>query len=156
MVYPIRKGSAIRTRILTFDLNIPAEGYTAHAAQIAPGFTAWPGLLGKRWLGDRASGTLGGVYVFAPRQDTDRSRQTDLFRDVHQAGAQEHHRPGVRRPRGADRDYRIGFALGFSTLTTENRMEEADRGRPTGEEFRRARRIAFVQDLTLARGGTPR
>jgi hypothetical protein len=47
-------------RIVTFGLNIPAEAYTAHAVHIAPEFTGWPGLLGKWWLGDTASGTFGG------------------------------------------------------------------------------------------------
>ena len=45
---------------------------------IAPGFTAWPGLLGKWWLG----GTFGGVYLFASQHDADRSRETDLFRGM--------------------------------------------------------------------------
>jgi hypothetical protein len=72
----------MRIRIVTFGLNIPPEDYTAHAVQIAPGFTAWPGLLGKWWLGDTASGTFGGVYLFASGHDADRSRQTDLFRGM--------------------------------------------------------------------------
>jgi hypothetical protein len=69
----------MRIRIITFGLVIPAEAYTAHAVHIAPGFTAWPGLLGKWWLGDTASGTFGGVYLFASQHDADRSRETDLF-----------------------------------------------------------------------------
>ena len=72
----------MRIRVVTFGLNIPAEDYTAHAVHIADGFTAWPGLLGKWWLGDTASGTFGGVYLFATRQDADRSRETDLFRGM--------------------------------------------------------------------------
>ena len=72
----------MRIRIVTFGLNIPTEDYTAYTAHIAPGFTAWPGLLGKWWLGDAGSGTFGGVYLFATRQDADRSRETDLFRGM--------------------------------------------------------------------------
>ena len=72
----------MRIRIITFGLNIPAEAYTAHAVHIAPGFTAWPGLLGKWWLADTASGTFGGVYLFASQHDADRSRETDLFRGM--------------------------------------------------------------------------
>jgi hypothetical protein len=72
----------MRIRIVTFGLNIPAEAYAAHAVHIAPGFTAWPGLLGKWWLGETASGTFGGVYLFASRRDADRSRETDLFRGM--------------------------------------------------------------------------
>jgi len=69
-------------RIVTFGLNIPDDAYTAHAAEIATGFTAWPGLVSKWWLADAASGTFGGVYLFASQQDADRSRQTDLFRGM--------------------------------------------------------------------------
>jgi hypothetical protein len=72
----------MRIRIITFGLNIPAEAYTEHAVHIAPGFTTWPGLLGKWWLGDAASDTFGGVYLFASQDDADRSRQTDLFRGM--------------------------------------------------------------------------
>ena len=70
-------------RIITFGLTIPAETYTAHAVDIAPTFTAWPGLLGKWWLGETASGTYGGVYLFASRHDADRSRETDLFSSMY-------------------------------------------------------------------------
>jgi len=72
----------MRIRILTFGLNIPVEAYSAHTVEIAHGFTAWPGLLGKWWLGETAAGTFGGVYLFASRHDADRSRETDLFRDM--------------------------------------------------------------------------
>jgi Putative mono-oxygenase ydhR len=72
----------MRIRTVTFGLNIPAEAYTAHALHIAPGFTAWPGLLAKWWLADTASGTFGGVYLFASQDDADRSRQTELFRGM--------------------------------------------------------------------------
>jgi hypothetical protein len=72
----------MRIRIVTFSLNIPVAAYAAHAAQIAPGFTAWPGLLGKWWLGDAASGTFGGVYLFASQDDADCSRRTDLFQGM--------------------------------------------------------------------------
>jgi hypothetical protein len=75
-----QKGIAMRIRIITFGLTIPAEAYAAHAMHIAPGFSAWPGLLAKWWLSDTASGTFGGVYLFASRHDADRSRGTDLFR----------------------------------------------------------------------------
>jgi putative monooxygenase ydhR len=67
-------------RIVTFGLNVSGEAYTAHAVHKAPEFTAWPGLLGKWWLGDTTSGTYGGVYLFASQHDADRSRDTDLFR----------------------------------------------------------------------------
>ena len=69
-------------RIVTFGLNVPAEAYAARAVHKAPEFTDWPGLLGKWWLADPASGTFGGVYLFASRQDADRSRETDVFREI--------------------------------------------------------------------------
>src|SRR5215468_9014527 len=72
----------MRIRTVTFGLNIPAETYAAHTEHLAPGFTEWPGLLGKWWLGDTGSGLYGGVYLFASRDDADRSRETDLFRGM--------------------------------------------------------------------------
>ena len=69
-------------RIVTFALGVPAEDYTHLASEIAPAFLSWPGLLAKWWLGDAASGTYGGVYLFASRGDADRSRDTDLFRNM--------------------------------------------------------------------------
>jgi len=69
----------MRIRIVTCGLTVPAEDYTRLATDVAPAFTAWPGLLAKWWLGDPASGTYGGVYLFATREDADRSRDTDLF-----------------------------------------------------------------------------
>jgi hypothetical protein len=72
----------MRIRTVTFGLNIPAETYTAHTVHLAPGFTEWPGLLGKWWLGDNGSGRYGGVYLFASRRDADRSRETDLYRGM--------------------------------------------------------------------------
>jgi hypothetical protein len=72
----------MRIRIVTFGLNIPAEDYAAHAHHIAAEFTTWPGLLAKWWLSDPASGTYGGVYLFASRHDADLSREIDLFQEM--------------------------------------------------------------------------
>ena len=72
----------MRVRIVTFTLDVPADDYARHATEIAPAFRAWPGLLAKWWLGDATSGTYGGVYLFSTRGDADRSRDTDLFRDL--------------------------------------------------------------------------
>jgi hypothetical protein len=66
-------------RIVTFGLNVSAEDYQATAAEIAPDFTDWPGLIAKWWLADSASAQYGGVYLFASREDADRSRDTELF-----------------------------------------------------------------------------
>jgi hypothetical protein len=73
----------VRIRIITFTLGVPAEDYLRLATNIAPAFGSWPGLLAKWWLGDTPSGTYGGVYLFATAAEADRSRETDLFRDMH-------------------------------------------------------------------------
>jgi hypothetical protein len=80
----------MRIRIITFALGVPSEGYTRHATEIAPAFTSWPGLLAKWWLGDAATGTYGGVYLFASREDADRSRDTDLFQNMFTNPALQH------------------------------------------------------------------
>jgi hypothetical protein len=72
----------MRIRIVTFAVAVPAETYAARARRIAARFAAWPGLLGKWWLADPDSGTYGGGYLFASREDADRSRETDLFRGM--------------------------------------------------------------------------
>ena len=67
-------------RIVTFaTAGISADEYRALTEAVAAGFTEWPGLLGKLWLGDRERNRYGGVYVFASRADADRSRSTPLF-----------------------------------------------------------------------------
>ena len=76
------KGSPVRIRIITFALGIPAEDYIEHATHLAPEFRSWPGLLAKWWLGDAASGTYGGVYLFATQEDADLSRETELFKGM--------------------------------------------------------------------------
>ena len=67
---------------ITFALGVPGEDSTRRATEIAPRFTAWLGLPAKWWLGDAASGTSGGVYLFASQRDADRSRETDLLRGM--------------------------------------------------------------------------
>ena len=70
-------------RIVTFQLDShAAEEYRDHAAAFAPAFTTWPGLLAKVWIADDATGTYGGIYLFADRESADRSRNTDLFRSM--------------------------------------------------------------------------
>lgn len=66
-------------RVVTFALTIPADEYEGIATELAPGFTEWPGLLAKWWLGDVPSGTYGGVYLFSCREAADLSRGTALF-----------------------------------------------------------------------------
>jgi len=79
---PLVTGAVMHTRFVTFDLAVPAEDYIRSATAVAPAFTAWPGLHGKWWLADEATGTYGGVYLFASRADADRSRDTDVFRGM--------------------------------------------------------------------------
>jgi hypothetical protein len=72
----------MRIRVITFTLALSREDYIQRATALAPEFAQWPGLLGKWWLGDAESGTYGGVYLFASREDADRSRDTDLHRNI--------------------------------------------------------------------------
>jgi hypothetical protein len=72
----------MRIRTVTFTLDMPREDYVRHATDVAPTFHRWPGLIGKWWLGDATTGTYGGVYLFATRQDADRSRDSDLFLEM--------------------------------------------------------------------------
>jgi hypothetical protein len=69
----------VYVRIVTFGLSVPTQDYARSAVAVAPAFAGWRGLLAKWWLADAASGTYGGVYLFASREDADRSRDTDLF-----------------------------------------------------------------------------
>lgn len=67
-------------RIVTFTTaGISADEYRALTGSVAAGFSEWPGLLGKLWLGDGERNRYGGVYVFASKADADRSRSTPLF-----------------------------------------------------------------------------
>ena len=67
-------------RTVTFSLaDLPVADYRQHAAAVAAAFTAWPGLLGKIWLADERRNRFGGVYIFASKDDADRSRTTALF-----------------------------------------------------------------------------
>jgi hypothetical protein len=80
----------MRVRIVTFTPTVPADDYVQMATHLAPAFRSWPGLLAKWWLGDSPSGTYGGVYLFATREDADRSRDTDLFRGMFANPAFQH------------------------------------------------------------------
>ena len=68
-------------RVVTFRLNGPTPAdYRDHAAELAPAFTGWPGLLAKVWIADDDAGTCGGIYLFADRESADLSRDTNLYR----------------------------------------------------------------------------
>jgi hypothetical protein len=70
-------------RIVTFHLDgITPADFTQHAAEVAPAFTEWPGLLAKVWIADNEAGTYGGIYLFADRASADLSRDTDVFRSM--------------------------------------------------------------------------
>lgn len=73
----------MRIRIVTFTLDLPADGYIRHATTIAPAFRSWPGLLAKWWLADPTTGTYGGVYLFATGEHADQSRDTAEFRGMY-------------------------------------------------------------------------
>jgi hypothetical protein len=72
----------MRIRIINFTLAISRDDYIERATAVAPEFAQWPGLLSKWWIGDAESGTYGGVYLFATREDADRSRDTDMHRNI--------------------------------------------------------------------------
>jgi len=68
-------------RVVTFRLEGPTpDEYRDHAAELAPAFTGWPGLLAKVWIADADASTYGGIYLFADRESADRSRDTNLYR----------------------------------------------------------------------------
>ena len=52
------------------------------AKEIAPSFAAVPGLLGKVWLADSATGTYGGVYLWRDRAAMQEFSRTELFNAV--------------------------------------------------------------------------
>jgi hypothetical protein len=67
-------------RVVTFGLaGITAEQYARRAEEVAPAFTAWPGVRSKLWLADARRNRFGGVYLFDSEDDADRSRETPLF-----------------------------------------------------------------------------
>ena len=72
-------------RIVTFTLDGPVEAalaYRRHAAEIAPAFLDWPGLIAKVWLAEPATRTYGGVSLFTGPAAADRVSPTDLFRGL--------------------------------------------------------------------------
>jgi len=72
----------MRIRIINFNLAISRDDYIEKATALAPEFAKWPGLLSKWWIGDAATGTYGGVYVFASQEDADASLETELHRNI--------------------------------------------------------------------------
>ena len=70
-------------RIVTFRLDgLPPADYRSHAAQLAPAFLEWPGLLGKVWIADDDAGIYGGIYLFVDRASAERSTDTDIYRSM--------------------------------------------------------------------------
>src|SRR5690349_11245569 len=69
------KGCPMYARVVTFHLDgLTPSDFKAHAAEVAPVFTTWPGLLAKVWIADEEANTFGGIYLFADRASADRSR----------------------------------------------------------------------------------
>lgn len=98
-------------RIVTFTLDgAAAESYRRCAEHVAPAFREWPGLAGKIWLADPATGTYGGVYLFDSRDAADASRQTEIFREM------------VADPAFADLTVREFAVLAAPTATTAPAM----------------------------------
>lgn len=72
----------MRIRIINFNLAISHDEYVYKATALAPEFAKWPGLLGKWWIGDAETGTYGGVYLFASKDDADQSLDTELHLNI--------------------------------------------------------------------------
>jgi hypothetical protein len=68
-------------QIITFELNgIPDEDYRRSTEKSAPNFVGVPGLLQKVWLGDAASNTYGGIYVWSSQEAMTAYMETGLAR----------------------------------------------------------------------------
>ena len=55
----------MHVQVVTFNLRDATEdAYRELCDQLAPTFTAMPGLIAKYWLADAATNTYGGVYIW--------------------------------------------------------------------------------------------
>ena len=73
----------MRVKIINFNLlDMTEDGYAEACDQLAPTFAELPGLQAKIWLGDPATNTYGGVYLFADRDAADEYAASELFRTV--------------------------------------------------------------------------
>ena len=67
-------------QIVTFELaGVPDADYRRRAEDHAPKFAAMPGLLQKVWLGDAASNTYGGVYVWSTHEALQQYENSEVF-----------------------------------------------------------------------------
>lgn len=73
----------MHVQILNFQLKDVSEAdYTKLAGELAPAFTTVPGLLGKVWLANSATGTYGGVYLWQDKAAMEEFSKTGLFTSV--------------------------------------------------------------------------
>jgi len=73
----------MRIKIVTFQLrDMDEAGYRAACSELAPAFADVPGLLSKIWLGDSASNTYGGVYLFRDVESADAYGASELLAAV--------------------------------------------------------------------------
>ncbi|HSJ74386.1 MAG TPA: YdhR family protein, partial [Miltoncostaeaceae bacterium] len=69
--------------IVTFSLaDLGDEDFRDTAAQVAPAFSAVPGLSAKLWLADDGSGTYGGVYLFESAGAAEAYLSSELFAEA--------------------------------------------------------------------------
>lgn len=70
-------------QIINFHLRgIDDQQYARTCDDLAPAFSAVPGLLSKVWLANPQSGTFGGIYTWENTAAMERYAQSDLFRAV--------------------------------------------------------------------------
>jgi hypothetical protein len=70
-------------QIINFHLKgLSRDGYDKLCEQLAPTWSAIPGLISKVWLENDATNTYGGVYTWRDKSDMDNFIQSDLFKAV--------------------------------------------------------------------------
>jgi quinol monooxygenase YgiN len=70
-------------QIVTFTLkNLTDAEFRTLCGQLAPAFTAIPGLISKVWLADPSTHTYGGVYTWQSRTAMEAYMQSELFGNV--------------------------------------------------------------------------
>jgi hypothetical protein len=70
----------MNVQVVTFHLNgVTREQYLEMCSDLAPRFSAVPGLQAKFWIGDPGSGTYGGVYVWGDRTSMEDFLESELF-----------------------------------------------------------------------------
>ena len=73
----------MHVQVVTFHLSgLSKQEYEELCDQLAPAFSAMPGLITKVWLADDESNTYGGVYLWRDRASYDAYLESDIFKGV--------------------------------------------------------------------------